>query len=491
MFAIALVDTHAGLLHLARDPFGIKPLYWRRMRDGPVVFASEPRPLASIAPRPDPSPDAIAQYLSLGALESSRSPFDEIMAVPPNSVVTFDGNGRLEGEAVIVEGFPLEDRGVEGDPLRRSLRESVSVHLRSDVPTALLLSAGTDSSAIAVCAHDLGQRLGCLTVAGLGPDDESKEAASTAAALGHEHQTVDAHLEPTDVAQFFSSMQRPTIDGLNGFVVCRAVARAGFKVALSGLGGDEMVGGYSHFRYLRALSALARIDRLPRSLGGAPRAALSRFVGRRHGEKAARLVAEGGPRSAWALDLLQREVIPRAWLFQLVPGAVPPLPEAPPALASQRSASSLMAAELVLYLQATLLPDADAFSMCSSVELRVPFVDRQVLASGLHASHGTSSTGKGGLAAAIGDPLLVDIARRPKRGFTLPMAHLMGAGGLQESLREIESDKAPLWQILDRTAGRRFLSEASPVDQRWAERWSLVALNSWLGSVRGAATVTV
>ncbi|MGC1583620.1 MAG: asparagine synthetase B, partial [Candidatus Acidiferrales bacterium] len=144
MFAIALVDSLEGRLYLARDPFGIKPLYWRVLRDGPMVFASEVRPLTRVMAGLRISNEAIARYLRFGAMAADQSPFDEIMAVPPNSVASFDVNGPVTTRPILPEG-PLATAHPPND-LGSALAESIDLHLAADVPTALLLSAGVDSA---------------------------------------------------------------------------------------------------------------------------------------------------------------------------------------------------------------------------------------------------------------------------------------------------------------------------------------------------------
>lgn len=158
MFAIVLADLERGLLVLVRDPLGIKPLYWRRTGDE-LIASSEVRPLRRTGDCVDPA--AIARFLHLGSLSTGGSPFKEISAVPPNTWLAFRG-------ADLVDQGPVEP-GLEvaqglSRAVARELRESVSLHLRSDVPTALLLSSGLDSSALAWGPREAGQQLHCLTV---------------------------------------------------------------------------------------------------------------------------------------------------------------------------------------------------------------------------------------------------------------------------------------------------------------------------------------
>lgn len=483
MFAIALVDTKKRTLTLARDPFGIKPLYYRRLKDGTIAFASEVRPLASLDSRPLLDQGALSRFLRLGAIGADQCPFAGVEAIPPNAVVSFQGDGSNTVAPLLPGPRPLLSSDA-GQDLGTVFNESVKVHLRSDVPMVLLLSSGVDSGAIASTAHSLGRDLHCMTVGGFGGGaDEIQDAAVVAQHYGHNHQVVLAQLDQGSTADFFASMQRPSIDGLNTFLVCRAVQAAGYRVALSGLGGDEALGGYAQYRILPLLSALDVVDRIP----GLNRALSTAIVAARVGanpDKIGRLLRRNGPRSALGLDLLQREVLPMDQVAALT--GTTPESEALNAMSpdtGQRDFAALVESELKHYMQATLLPDADAFSMCSSVELRVPFVDREVFASAalLNAAL-RHSPGKRALAEALEDRFLLELVKKRKRGFSVPMAHWLRDGPLQPLLDDVRNPEAPVWDHLDRAVAKPILF--APVGERWSSQWSFAALNAWLRSVK-------
>lgn len=481
MFAIALVDSLEERLYLARDPFGMKPLHWRATPEG-LLFASEVRPLVQIAGGVRIDPEAIAQYLHLGAVAADRAPFLEMTALPPNSVAAFGRECRATLRPILPEG----SRTVMGTPadLESVLVDSIELHLGADVPTVLLLSAGVDSAAIAAVSHGLGRDLDCLTVATEGAIDESGEAAETARHYGHRFQRIPAALEQGDVARFFAAMQRPSIDGLNTYLVCKAVHDAGFKVALSGLGGDEALGGYSHFRLLRYLPVLRALDRMPDLVNGAAAEVLAR-MGVASKVKLRRLLSTGGPREGWGLSLLQREVLPTPLVTDLTGFRCRP----PVDSVSDRgvrdagSFSAMVAAEVAIYLQATLLPDADAFSMASSVELRLPFVDTHFFSASLRcAARKGARPGKEAIGVALEDPYLLGLAARPKRGFSLPMRRWM-TGPLAPTLRAADEPDAPVWSVVDRRVAERAGLTPLRVADRWAEVWLLAALNAWLDAI--------
>lgn len=487
MFAIALVDSLEERLYLARDPFGIKPLHWRLLPEG-LLFASEVRPLARFASGTRMDPAAVARYLHLGAVSADQTPFLEISAVPPNSVAVFGRDSafdRHNGAAIrpILPGGPLAAVGQYAD-LESALTDSIELHLGADVPTTLLLSAGVDSSAIAAVGRRLGRDLDCLTVSAEGAADEGGAAAETARHYGHRFRRIPAALEDGDLARFFGAMQRPSIDGLNTYLVSKAVHEAGFKVALSGLGGDEAVGGYSHFRLLRYLPALAALDKVPGPCSGAAAKVLARTGGAAEA-KLRRLLAAGGPRDGWGLSHLQREVLPGPLVAALTGvtcdrRASPPGPRA---VDRSESFSAMVAAEVEIYLQAMLLPDADSFSMASSVELRVPFVDSEVFAAarGLATRNG-ARPGKVAIGTALNDPYLAAMAAHPKRGFSVPMRSWL-AGPLAAVLVAASEPDAPVWSVLDRAVAERAGLVPLLVRDRWAETWTFVALNAWLDSI--------
>ncbi|WP_334140970.1 asparagine synthase (glutamine-hydrolyzing) [Rhabdothermincola sp.] len=480
MFAIALVDQRAGRLFLARDPFGIKPLHWRR-EGATVAFASDVRVLESFGAPPDLDPATLWSFLRFGSIPADRSPFAGVEAVAPGVCISIGADGQVRDEARVPALDPSPDGS--GITAARALGESIRLHLEADVPTALLLSAGVDSSLLAAAAARLGQRLHCLTVAGLGPADESAIGRATAAHYGHRHTTVRAEIDEGIVDAFLASMQRPTIDGLNTFLVCRAVRAAGYKVALSGLGADEAVGGYRLAASLRWLPALRSLDQV--SAAAAMRDRVVRGARSRSliGDKAARLVLSGGPRSPEGVVRLQRELFPVSTVEALLGRrhGAESRDEREGAVYSERPGprdgyARMAAAELTTYLQPMLLADADAFSMASSVELRVPYVDRAFFAA---ATRDRRPLGKEGLVRELGDGYLRRLARRPKSGFSLPMRGWLEDGVLRHVVAEACSPTAPVWSHLDRRAGLPILRRAG-ASPRWSEPWAIAVLDGWL-----------
>jgi asparagine synthase (glutamine-hydrolysing) len=145
----------------------------------------------------------------------------------------------------------------------------------------------------------------------------------------------------------------------------------------------------------------------------------------------------------------------------------------------------MAAAEVAIYLQAMLLPDADTFSMASSVELRVPFVDGHVFSAALESAHGRiRAPGKAAIGVALNDPYLKALAIRPKRGFSLPMGPWL-TGPLAPLVMAASEPTAPLWSVVDRARATRAGLASMQPRARWAETWALAALNAWLETWEG------
>jgi asparagine synthase (glutamine-hydrolysing) len=487
MFAIAVADTLEERLYLARDRFGIKPLYWRLLPDGSLAFASEVRPLMRLAPGLRVDDATVARYLRYGAMAADQSPFLEITAIPPNSVAVVRQDRRVEVKPIWPDGPVAVQQRVSD--LSAALVESTDLHLGADVPTALLLSGGVDSAAVAAISRRLGRDLHCLTVATDGAPDETVEASRTAAHYGHSFQRVQTVLDDSDVARFFQAMQRPSVDGLNTYLICKAVREAGFKVALSGLGGDEVVGGYSHYRLLKYLPALRAIDAVPLPFGFVA-AKFAGALGVAGEAKARRLLGKNGPRSGVDLALLQRELFPVSLVSDLT-GVARNRMTGPADMAgwpggcSPGSFAAMAATEVAIYLQAMLLPDADTFSMASSVELRIPFVDGHVFSAALGIVHGRNrAPGKAVIGAALDDPFLKALAKRPRRGFDLPMG-LWLMGPLAPLVMAAKEPSAPVWSLVDRARATRAGLVSMHPRRRWAETWALTALNAWMETWTG------
>ena len=451
MFAFAFWDTHSRRLTVARDALGIKPLYMARNRDPDgdwsVLFASELRAIlaSGLLGKPRLNPQAAASVVWNGFMVTPDTAIKGIESVMPGELRVFDGHGREETR---VTHWRLPERDGDGavgeDQLAKAFESSVRLHLASDVPLAVFLSGGIDSSAIANVAHRVsGRPVHTFTLALEEQEhNEGVSARRIATAIGTQHHelvlTEQRFLSGLEGA--LDSLDQPTFDGLNSYFMAQAVSDAGFTVALVGSGGDELFGGYKSFhdlpKLLRAASwakwvpkpvqlAAARFAAsvMQRSGGNFPPqtrwAKLPEMI--RHGDDLLALY-----QMAYALFLsdYQRQLLGDAAQSALVSGLPPAMHERlreETRLRTPLSAISVM--EQRIFLGERLLRDTDSAGMAASIEIRLPLVDQVFLrqvdclpqAARFEPVRAKSVLRRIGLRGL--DPALFN---RPKAGFTLP-----------------------------------------------------------------------
>lgn len=492
MFAFAIWDSVEQRGYLVRDAFGIKPLYAAE-RDGDVLFASEVRAmLASGIVPPVLSPLAIASYLSSGSVAEPLTIIDGVFAVPPGCIVEVGmRNGRFEAREAqrFTTAFQESDdipRALRSHAhrVRNALRESVGYHLVSDVPVAVFLSGGIDSSAVAGLASELSsERVESFTVtfseAAYSEAEPARDAARRFNTRHHEIPLTGQDLLGA-LPEVFAAMDQPSLDGLNTFVVSRAVRSFGIKVVLSGLGGDELFGGYPSFRRAHYIAGLWR---LPKSMRRAGAAGTRAFADIR-ADRVRTLLDERYP--AHAAYRASRTLFGDQQVSALTGGrfrshgfnANPD--EVDVGKLSLMQQVSLY--ELSGYMRNTLLRDSDVFSMSQGLELRVPFVDTEVARAAAAASVGLrrGASAKPVLVEAVRDLLSNETTERPKRGFTLPFESWMR----DELFSEVDSVLG-MGRIetlgLDRTAVGGIWNDFQHRrgGMNWSRPWALYTLLRW------------
>jgi asparagine synthase (glutamine-hydrolysing) len=437
MFAFALADAASGTVWLCRDRLGIKPLYVSRPGRGGLLFSSELRALLATGPGlvpPKISPPALESFLSQGMVCGLEAIVDGVSLVAPATSVLVDWTGReleqrrywmLSFPSAVDEASPSRTKVVSalGDELRHAMR----LHLISDVPLGIFLSGGVDSSALATIASELqSEGLHTLSIGFDQPEfDETREATELASALGTEHSVVRVTGPEllNDIEHVLAAMDQPTVDGFNTFVVSRAARQAGLTVALSGLGGDELFGGYRSFRDVPLATSVRRL--LPFSVrfpDGTARWA-ARFGGRATA-KALELVAR--PASTVESYLLRRELFlspERRSLHDATWSGLEMEGLLSTDLSRLSEPNQVSALELTSYMRDMLLRDADVFSMAVGLELRVPLLDHAVVDAVVQLPgkwKGPDPRPKPLLLDAVGPSLLPTVRERPKRGFTFP-----------------------------------------------------------------------
>lgn len=434
MYAFAIYDAARQGMFLARDPFGIKPLYLaddgRTLRAASQVKAL----LAGQGIDRAAAPAGHVGFFLLGYVPEPHTLYRGIRALPAGARAWVDASGVQEDfhtdvSAVLTEAKPGP---VSPDALAKALADSVAAHLVADVPVGVFLSAGMDSTTIAALATEAAQSslrtvtLGFNEFRG-GDHDEVPLAEAVARHLGTDHTTVWVSGDDfaAEAEHVLAAMDQPSIDGVNTYFVSKVTADAGLKVALSGIGGDELFGGYPSFDQAPALHRrLGWASGIP-GLGRAARLASAPLARAISSPKYAGLIeyANSVPRAyllrralhmPWEVPLSAEMV--REGLAALNLSAH--MAETAPHGTDRQQVSAL---ELSWYTRNQLLRDADWAGMAHGLEIRVPLVDialLRVLAPMLAAAH---PPGKRDMAAAPRRDLPAAVLNRPKTGFAVPV----------------------------------------------------------------------
>lgn len=437
MFALVIWDSQERDLYMARDPFGIKPLYYAD--DGRTVrIASQVKALlAGGAIDQEPDPAGHAGYFLMGSVPEPYTLYRAIKALPAGHWmrVGSDGDRRIVRYFDLVQ--KLAEPATDGPKinLRDALLESIKAHFIADVPVGVFLSAGLDSTSIAgLSAECQGGGLQSIT---LGFDefkgqalDEVPLAEAVADLYKMEHQT--SRIGSADFDKIYDdlleSMDQPSIDGVNTYFVAQAAVKKGLKVALSGLGGDELFGGYDTFS--RVPDMVNKVRGVPGAsmFGKAFRVVTAPWISNFVSPKAAGILEHGG--SYGGAYLLRRGLYMPWELGQVMDGdmARAGLRELDPILRLNHLSDGVdepkrkvAALELTQYMRNQLLRDSDWAGMAHSLEIRVPLVDRMlfeqlspsVLRPGGQTKQKMAQTPK----VSLPDRIL----NRPKTGFAIPV----------------------------------------------------------------------
>jgi asparagine synthase (glutamine-hydrolysing) len=471
MFAAAILDQRRGRLLLARDRLGIKPLYVAELEDG-LAFASEIAPLLALGAADEPDREALSHYLALGYVPGEATGLTGVRKLPPGQVLVHEDG--VTQEHVFSRVAPREL------PLEATLTEAVSLHLRSDVPLAVLLSGGLDSSLIAaLAAAEVEEPLRTFTVGFADADlDERSHARAVAAAIGsrHEELVVETAIAD-DLPEIAARLEQPLADpaAIPLWYLCGAVAGE-VKVALAGDGGDEVFGGYSRYAWDSKAARLGRllpVGAFARLLGRLPHGSGSKNIVRRavkllrHADK-----PEARRYLAW-FSLVDEDAAAATFerLFATAPRGLTPL-------------GRLQYVDLHSMLTDNLLLKADKLSMAHSLELRVPFLDHHVVQAGLELPDRQKVRGvrtKVAIRRLVAARLPGSIARRPKRGFDPPIDRW-----LRGELRDLAGDALPEADgLVDVAAARRlFDRHVAGKEDAGAQLYAVLMLSLWRAGLR-------
>jgi asparagine synthase (glutamine-hydrolysing) len=501
MFALAIWDTQRGKLFAARDRLGIKPVYYSLQphpanpAEKTLVFGSELKALLeSGLVKASLNPAAVHHFLSFYAVPSPLTILEGVEALPPGHFLTFE-NGELHVERYwdIPAITPLDlSEDLLIDQLRSLLEESIRLRMIADVPVGAFLSGGIDSAAVvALMTRISGERLKTFSIGfeaeGAGMDERSA-ARVLADHYGTEHTEVIVTGEAVrrEIGAIIRAMDQPSGDGLNTYLVSQATAQH-VKVALSGLGGDELFAGYPQFRMFEQADRYRRAwEGLPSPLRGGMSALAGGFgPGRR------------------AMTWLEGDLLDRYERVRVLYGEKDKRSLYTPAFSAQingtgsslnylgryvregdaGTTAALTRLELKNYMAHTLLRDTDAMSMAHSLEVRVPLIDHRLvefavrLPTHLKLREGRT---KWAFVAAVKDLLPPEVVERPKRGFEMPVAAWM-----RTSLRDVVEDALSRESVTRRgmfsyEAVHREYGRFQKGQAPYLRLWSLAVLELWM-----------
>ena len=495
MFAFALWDEKQSQLLIARDRLGVKPLYYSETEQG-FVFASEIRAILStgwIERRIDAN--AAADYLRYQTVHAPHTIIEGVHMLMPGHRMVVDAKGirterwwDLTDSRVRLDGS--ESKESINKHINELLQSSVELRMRADVPFGAFLSGGIDSSIVVglmsrISSHPVNTFSITFNEQAY---DESPYSELIAKRFNTKHTAIQlsANHFLQMVPEALQAMDHPSGDGPNTYVVSKATREAGVKMALSGLGGDEVFAGYDVFRRMKALETKQWLNSLPvairKNMGALVRAVKPSAAS----EKIA--AALGQER----IDLahfypLTRQVLYESEVNRLLKQR--PLERNCVELLSQAvsgirmpTLSKVSVLEISTYMQNVLLRDADQMSMAHALEIRVPFLDHRLIefVLGVSDKHKFPHTPKELLTESVGDLIPREIIDRPKMGFTFPWAVWMRSelkSFCEEQLLALKQvdviqhdEVIALW--------KRFVAGDKRIT--WSRIWPLVVLGHWV-----------
>ncbi|WP_339028181.1 asparagine synthase (glutamine-hydrolyzing) [Bradyrhizobium symbiodeficiens] len=512
MFAFACWDPSQRRLLLARDPLGIKPLYVARSPDPKagwsLAFASEIRALlaSGLLGTPRLDPQAASSVVWNGFVVGPNSMVKGVSLLSPGHVIEHHAAGN-EVHQRQFWGISHRSPGrttTQGD-LAVVIEEDIKLHLASDVPLAVFLSGGVDSAAAANLARRASQDpIHTFTLAFEEQEfNEAPFASKIAAAIGTQHHEVllseGQFVEGLERA--LDSLDQPTFDGLNAYYLSKAIREAGFTVALSGTGGDELFGGYPTFRDLPALQRWSRRSSWVPSEVRANAATIATWPLRRTGAavppqtrwaKLPDMIRQGDDllalyQHAYALFLpdFQEELLARDFAEPLSLGL--PSQMRDQLLDETRGRTPLSAISVMeqrLFLGERLLRDNDVASMASSLEQRLPLVDQVLFDNVDHLPDSTrySPLGRKAILRRIGlVGLDMALFERPKSGFVLPFDRWIRQGlksAMDQTLRDpLAVAPVGLNPAAVQRLWRAFVDGASGI--YWSRVWAIFVFVRW------------
>jgi asparagine synthase (glutamine-hydrolysing) len=511
MFAFALADEMTGDLVLARDPFGIKPLYYLPRGEG-LVFSSELKGLtAAVGPELRIDPGAMVASMLYYWVPDQQCAIEGVRKLPPGSWARIRPDGSFSVDRYWrIADVALEAAVVPAPDLGAVIKESVTAHLVSDVPVSSFLSGGLDSSIVTVLAHQAGQGIDAYTIT-FRPQDQALEAMPDDAVYARKVASqFGIELHEIEIAPDIVSMLPRVVDALdepigdpaaiNTLLMCQAARERGVKVILSGMGADELFGGYR--KHLACVMA-GKYSRLPAGPRVGVRFAVDRIP--------VSVKGRGLRYARWAKRFLTFAELPEEPRFrrsytlydpdELAALVSPDLAGYVDRVITQHSdvynenalpdeVNRMCLADARLFLPGLNLAYTDRASMAASVEVRVPFVDPFVAQAAFALEGGQKirhRQGKVALKLAAESWLPREIVYRPKASFSAPLRAWV-RNDLQEVIRDVlVAGELVRSGLIRADAVRRLIrDEHTGREDRAKQVWQLLTLELWYRNVRSA-----
>jgi asparagine synthase (glutamine-hydrolysing) len=421
MFAFALWDQQAGDLFLVRDPAGIKPLYYRST-DAGLQFASEVRAFRCVTETPDLNKNWPVYMMAYGHLPEPVTRYADVTPLPKGFFLKCNlASYKTSLQSFAHYSFSSDTKAGTAQSFRSIAADSVSRHLVADAPIGVFLSGGLDSGIIAsLAAHTKGKDLNTLSIyfeETAFSEKKYQDLMVERLNSRHHQLLLTAPIFEESLTGILEAMDLPSCDGINTWFISKLAAQHGIKAVLSGLGGDELFGGYPSFQRMQAATML---QSLPNGLLGVWRKTANKRLGRMaylrmSGTKGLYLFLRGHftpYEIAKQLDASEKEI----WqLLEDMP-VYPMLYDT-----ADKNRASWM--EFNVYMQNQLLRDADVMSMAHGVEIRVPFLDDQLIRWTLRmkpAIKFKNGLPKQFLIDCFNDLIPEPVWNRPKMGFSFP-----------------------------------------------------------------------
>ena len=470
MFAFGFWDEEHRQLFLARDRFGQKPLYFSK-KGNLLIFASELRAiLASGLVERKLNSRALLSYLSYGSVHGPDTIVKDISLLPAGNFLEWESIGEIKKTSFWEP--PRQKQDCPQEELRNRFSKAVDRHLVSDVPVGLFLSGGIDSSAIvAAAARMTNEQVHTLSV--VFPDlpqySEHEHAKRIAKITGTNHIEIpiNEQIMLELLPQCLDAMDQPTADGFNTFVVSKATREAGVKVVLSGLGGDELFGGYPSFK------DVPRLLKIKNTLGQTekPVSAILRRIGQKTTKISKLSSVLAASKDLLTVYMIRRQVFNNYQIDGILASAtfknsfirIPLELEVylRNLIRDRDIYDAIGLLELHSYMGQTLLRDSDIMGMAHGLEIRMPFLDKEFSDCALELPPGVripNKFPKAWFVGAMGDWLPLENVRRKKQGFEMPIEKWM-VGKLRD---DVEHGLKSLSDHLD-------IFEASAIEAMWTQ----------------------